>query len=289
MGNPLERARKSLDGLSVGDAFGEQFMGAGVIRLGQNLGAHDPASLQPPPWRTTDDTEMACEVVAQLAERGTIHQDELANRFAHRHAGDVARGYGAAAHGILNAIQGGAPWRAASGAVFRGQGSMGNGAAMRVAPLGAFFAEDVEAVVREARASAEITHLHPDGQAGAIAVALAAAWAVRDEGSLFDFVLRHLTDSGPTRFGIERAAGLSHLAPWEAARELGNGSQVTSSDTVPFCLWSASRYMHDYAAALWTTAEQFGDMDTTCAIVGGVVGLRSPIPEAWLAAREPLH
>ena len=76
-----------------------------------------------------------------------------------------------------------------------------------------------------------MTHAHVEGIAGGIAVALAAAWAVRAEGTLFDFVLRHLTEESSTRYGIERAATMGELAPWEAARELGNGSQVTSAET----------------------------------------------------------
>jgi len=56
--------------------------------------------------------------------------------------------------------------------------SFGNGASMRVAPLGAFFADQPPALVcDEARLSAEITHAHPERIAGAIAVAVAAALA----------------------------------------------------------------------------------------------------------------
>jgi ADP-ribosylglycohydrolase len=57
---------------------------------------------------------------------------------------------------------------------------------------------------------------------------------------------------------------------------------------VPFCLWAAERHLDSYETALWTTASVLGDMDTTCAIVGGIVALASPIPAEWLAAREPL-
>ena len=42
---------------------------------------------------------------------------------------------------------------------------------------------------------------------------------------------------------------------------------------------------------MWTTAEGLGDVDTTCAIVGGVVGARVGInaaPATWLELREPL-
>jgi len=31
-----------------------------------------------------------------------------------------------------------------------------------------------------------------------------------------------------------------------------------------------------------------GDVDTTCAIVGGIVGAGAPVPPDWLERREPL-
>ena len=42
-------------------------------------------------------------------------------------------------------------WRSASPQLFGGVGSFGNGAAMRVAPLGAFFADDLNQVVEQTR------------------------------------------------------------------------------------------------------------------------------------------
>ena len=85
--------------------------------------------------------------------------------------------------------------------LFEGQGSFGNGAAMRVAPLGAYFADDLERVVEQARRSAEVTHAHPEGVAGAIGIAVAAAWAWRlsqdgnSSTSLIDLVLPNLPAS----------------------------------------------------------------------------------------------
>jgi ADP-ribosylglycohydrolase len=71
--------------------------------------------------------------------------------------------------------------------------------------------------------------------------------------------------------------------------EVGSGSDCTCQDTVPFCVWIAAHHLHDYEAALWETVLGLGDIDTTCAIVGGIVALSAPaIPEAWSAAREPL-
>jgi len=97
---------------------------------------------------------------------------------------------------------------------------------------------------------------------------------------------------GQVRDGIQRALELpTHTSVEGAAAILGNGSNVTAQDTVPFVLWVAAHHLHDYEQALWATVSGLGDRDTTCAIVGGIVvmcaGLES-IPSQWLESREPV-
>ncbi len=285
----LGRALLSLEGLSVGDAFGGKFFAPP---------GRDRA-VPPPVWRYSDDTEMALAIVEALGRDLGIDREELALSFARRYEADPYRGYGLSVRRVLEGIAGGEPWHASARSIFGGAGSMGNGGAMRVAPLGAYFADDLDELVRQARASAEVTHAHPEGQAGAVAVAVAAAWAwqarnlprPRPGRDLIALALAHTPD-GETRAGLERASSLGLDAPVEdAVAALGNGSRITAPDTVPFALWCAARHIDDYAEALWTTASAGGDNDTNCAIVGGIVVLatgRGAIPGSWLAAREPL-
>jgi ADP-ribosylglycohydrolase len=246
----------------------------------------------------TDDSIMARSVARCLDSFGMIDRDWLARAFASDYDAEPHRGYGGTAHGILRAIGSGIPWQRAAGRVFDGEGSCGNGAAMRAAPVGAYFADDLPNLINNARASAEVTHAHPDGQAGAIAVALAAGWMVREKPAgntpqrgLIEFVLRHLPEC-ETSDGIARALELSfESSPVQCAHLLGSGSRVTAQDTVPFCLWCAARHPADYGDALWCTIQGMGDCDTTCAIVGGIVAAGAGpdfIPAPWLAAREPL-
>jgi len=164
----LQSARVALEGLSIGDAFGQQFFAG----LPQEIATRKPAL---GPWRYTDDTEMALAIFEVLRDCGTIDQDLLAKSFARRYQLESDRGYGAGARMVLQDIADGIPWYESARQLFGGQGSLGNGAAMRVAPIGAYFADDLGQVVEQASASAEITHLHPEARAGAIAVALAEA------------------------------------------------------------------------------------------------------------------
>jgi ADP-ribosylglycohydrolase len=171
----LQRAQLSLDGLAVGDAFGTQFFSFSSSRYHtyfEDRRLPETREL----WRFTDDTLMALSLVDILAHDGQIHQDHLMESFAAHY--DPSRGYGASMHTLLREVRAGKQhWSALTKKQFEGQGSYGNGAAMRVAPLGAFFAHDMETLCVQARFSAEVTHTHSEAVAGAIAIAVAAALA----------------------------------------------------------------------------------------------------------------
>ncbi len=279
----LVRMKRSLDGLSVGDGFGERF-------FWEDKGHIATGTLPAGPWYWTDDTAMALSIVSVLEEKGTIERDLLAERFGRRYAEDPGRGYGAGAHHLLERVSKGEHWSVVAPSLFGGMGSLGNGGAMRGGPLGAFFADEpVERIIEEARASAAPTHAHFEGVAGAIGVALAAAYVARGrrEGLLYH-VIEHLPAS-EVREGVVRAAHLSaRTSVRKAVDVLGNGSRVSAPDTVPFALWVASHRLSSFKEALWETVEALGDIDTNCAIVGGIVGLSAEVPAEWLAAREPL-
>ncbi|MEO8352257.1 MAG: ADP-ribosylglycohydrolase family protein [Chthoniobacteraceae bacterium] len=289
----LERARLSLEGLAIGDAFGEML--AYNCASARQRVEH---GLMGGPWFHTDDTEMALSIFEVLQSHGRIEPNELALRFAERFRREPERGYGTMARVILRAILSGEDWQQAAASAFGGTGSMGNGGAMRVAPLGAYFADDLDSSLRgEAVLSAAVTHAHPEGKAGAIAIAVAAAvaWQLRDRpkeeaaAAMMQEVYDRTPD-GETRIGIARALKLPFFtAPQIAARVLGNGSAVTAPDTVPFCVWSAAKHLDDYKEALVSTVIADGDCDTNCAIVGGIVVLyagRDSIPADWRDARE---
>src|SRR5512147_106163 len=101
---------------------------------------------------------MAISICAVLKSHGRIDQDALAKRFARRFERDPERGYGKMTRIQMREIMAGAKWRDTAAKAFGGQGSMGNGSAMRVAPLGAYFSDDLEKCVTEAHASAMVTH-----------------------------------------------------------------------------------------------------------------------------------
>ncbi len=115
----LERARLSLLGLSIGDAFGETMFGEpgeSARRSAKRL-----ISMRRP-WRWTDDTAMALSIVEVLGRHDGIDGDALAAAFARRWAAEPHRGYGQGAFSLLTQINCGMAWRTAAGALFNGKG-----------------------------------------------------------------------------------------------------------------------------------------------------------------------
>ncbi|WP_171162674.1 ADP-ribosylglycohydrolase family protein [Streptomyces sp. I05A-00742] len=284
----FHRALASLRGLAVGDALGSQFF------VPANYPSLKRRQLPPTPWQWTDDTEMACSVLAILATHGRVDQDALARSFAEHH--DFDRGYGPAVGRMLRLIREGGDWRELAAAVFKGQGSWGNGAAMRIAPLGAWYAGDPEQATHQAEISAYTTHQHREAVAGAMAVAAAAALAAEADGvavtreELLDGVIA-LVPRSAVQAGLRRARDmLDYDDATTVAAVLGCGRRTSAHDTVPFALWSAARHLGAFEAGFWATAAVGGDVDTTCAIVGGVIAAagRGAPPAAWLRGTEAL-
>lgn len=285
-------AYESLVGLSVGDALGGPFQGH-PFDLART--AYEPPTDHPSMW--TDDTQMALSIVEVLTSTGTIDQDELALCFGRRFKS--RRGYGLSMLYLLPRLRRGEDWRQLRETIFPG-GSFGNGSAMRVAPLGAYFSRQaMDRVAREATWSAEVTHSHPEALGGAIAVAVAAWLAARHRGQsprpaeeLIAEALAVLDQDLEVSRGLAVAEELGPTAHLEeAVGLLGNGSRVSCQDTVPLAVWIAFRHLDDFETAVRLALGAGGDTDTVAAIVGGIVAARvgiEGIPARWLQAVEPL-
>ncbi|MEY9873621.1 ADP-ribosylglycohydrolase [Streptacidiphilus sp. MAP12-33] len=298
--NPLQpddrthRAEAALAGLVMGDAFGDSWFTRSDEDAEALWAAREP---RPAPWPWTDDSAMAFVLHAHLVRHGEVRPGELAREFAAAYERDPARGYGPSMHAVLRRITAGEDWRAVTESQFEGQGSWGNGAAMRVAPLGAWFHDDLSAARAHAELSALATHAHPEAVAGTVAVAVAAALAAAGRESAApdrSAFLREVAAQVPqsdVRARIEVAAGFGpRTSVRHAVSVLGSGTLISAPDTVPFALWSAAGHLDDLTEALWQTVGGWGDRDTTCAIAGGVVAARTGVgtlPEAWRRAVEP--
>jgi ADP-ribosylglycohydrolase len=289
----MEYAKKALIGVSIGDAFGDSFFGE-TDEMEAKIRSREIPKTK---WEFTDDTVMSLAILESLETHGTIDQDWLIQKFCANHDLDPRRGYGATLRRLLREIQEGNPWKEVSQKAFEGQGSMGNGAAMRVCPIGAYYYDDLQKVKALAWKSAEVTHFNLEAITGAIAIALGTALTTQmnvenrflQPLEFIDQILEELPESD-TKSKISKSKSLSSDSHIETVkRVLGNGINMTAQDTVPFALWCTAYHLHHFEEALWKAVSILGDRDTICAMVGGMVIMSSQtdkIPPDWIRAVE---
>lgn len=282
------RVRGSLLLSACGDALGAPFEGANAV---------DPAAVEV--WlsapssglRWTDDTALTLALAEHLiGTGGTVDQDTLAVGFARAWAHDPARGYGQGAATVLARIHQGTPWPQAATDLFNGQGSYGNGAAMRVAPLGLVPGLGLSAVAARARRSAAVTHAHLQAQDGAAVQAAAVAITIRSHPSTpvdpDEFVACLAGHAHTTEFrtALQRIPLLLRQDPDPAqvAAELGN--DITATGSVPAAVAAFLRTPQDAGAAIRFAINLGGDTDTIAAMTGALAGARlgeRGLPAAW--------
>lgn len=274
---PLKRPLISLEdaftgcllGLAVGDALGGCFEGQTADYI-QRRYPSPQALMDAPPLETlhyTDDTQMAIGVAEALIENGAIREETLCCRFASNYV--PSRGYGFGTRRVLEAMSAGEDYRAVAEAYYPG-GSFGNGAAMRVAPVGLLFHGDLSQVGEQARLSALPTHLHPLAIEGARLLALGVALLVRAETfdrTAFFAELLTLYRLEEYRRKLEHAGRMREAS--EAAA-LGNGIQALES--VPTALACFAFAPEDYGTAIGRAILLGGDTDTIAAMTGALSG-----------------
>jgi ADP-ribosylglycohydrolase len=250
-------------GLALGDALGAKREGGVAARaLWWLLGVTRPGVL-----RWTDDTQMALGLAQSLAEHGDVEPDALARAWAHN--ATWSRGYGRGALRTLKRIRRGMPWQEAAFSVFK-DGSFGNGAAMRVAPLGLFFSQD-EKRRQAARATAVITHGHPLGVEGAVVIAEAAHLA--RSASVSTSRLREVCKEQQY---LDRLSKLDELLQSDCkarriARELGNG--IRAQESVMSAVYVYMRFRdQSFRRMLDFVLDLGGDTDTIGAMAGALYG-----------------
>jgi len=133
--------------------------------------------------------------------------------------------------------------------------SFGNGSAMRVCPVG-FACSSVDAVLAEAKRSAEVTHNHPEGIKGAQAVALAVFMA--RTGNPKADIQQEIME----RFGYKLSRKLDDIRK-------AYGFDVTCQGSVPEAIiaFLESDSLED---AIRNAVSLGGDADTQACIAGGV-------------------
>lgn len=278
-------------GTAVGDAIGE------LAFEYLSLQALDEAVVSARELRYTDDTAMMIALAELICANGTIEPEHLGRVFHLHFMREPWRGYASGPPTVFGTVAStGISYVAAAQKLFNGQGSFGNGAAMRVAPVGLFYYDAPPEVLYEyARLSSIPTHAHPVGIDGAALLARAIALAVSlDPGEAFspDRFLRSLLDFARTPVMRDRLRNLlGHLEdqspPHVVAQAMGYG--VAVQDSLPFALYAFLTAPRSFEGCLQCAVLYGGDRDTVGAMAGALAGAYlgvEAIPSPWLERLE---
>ncbi len=263
-----ERFVGCLTGLAVGDALGGLFEAQSPERIRSRFSSSSALINHPTEemWYT-DDTQMAIGLAESLIARGTIDEPHLCQAFVANY--HPSRGYGRGARAVLDAMEDGRDHHAIAEKHFPG-GSYGNGGAMRVAPLGVFFHDDLDMVAEQARLSALPTHVHALGIEGTQLLALAAALATRsatfDGASFFDELMgRCKSVEYRERLTLARRVTKPDELP-----EIGNG--IEAIESVPTAIACFTLTPNSYVETITNAIFLGGDTDTIAAMAGAISG-----------------
>jgi len=288
----IDRKSKFLGGMvgsALGDAIGElAFRGLGEAELRAEIEQRKTLVY-------TDDTAMAIGLAESIVQTGRLDAQHLGDTFRANFRREPWRGYASGPPTIFHMVERhGMSYSGAARSLFGRQGSFGNGAAMRIAPVGLFF-HDSPDLYEQACVSAAVTHAHPIGVDGAAVLAWAVAQAVKldpQDPFLFENFSPGLVEHARTpairdKMMLVRALIAEDVPPFEAAEKLGRS--VAVHESLPFALYAFLRHPTSFEECLFCAILHGGDRDTlgamACAVSGAYLGIEA-IPSVW---REKLE
>ncbi len=284
-----EQVRKKFLGSLLGAALGDAI---GASWEGHRMAAEHEIELIAEvshPLTYTDDTHMTIGVAQSLAECGGLDGPHMAERFVSNYLQEPWRGYGPGPPRVFKLIRSGEPWDKAAAHMYGG-GSYGNGAAMRVAPIGLFFWSRLAELREAAHLSSLITHSHVLGMEGAALQAMAVALAVAQNpdkpldtssfaSRLLDFTTEDVYRAKIGKFSVL----LENPSDRETVvDQLGHGIEAFNS--VPTAIFAFLARSQHFASTVIYAVSLGGDTDTIASMAGAISGAYlgvDALPSEW--------
>ncbi|NQT48899.1 MAG: ADP-ribosylglycohydrolase family protein [Chloroflexi bacterium] len=274
----------SLIGTGVGDALGAGLEGHRTV----DEAVVRTLAEKSVPLVYTDDTHMMIGVAESLIARKGFDGEHMTRRFMENYDREPWRGYGPGPPRVFRWIQAGAAWDEAAGKLYGG-GSFGNGSAMRVAPVGLLYYDELPKLRQIAYESSRITHTHDLGKEGAALQAYAVALATSADPSsqlrideflaeLFEFLREPVFQQKVQRIGEL----LGQADKRQVIQVLGHGIEAFNS--VPAAIYSFLSYPNSFEDAVIYAISLGGDTDTIAAMTGAISGAYlgiEAIPGKW--------
>jgi ADP-ribosyl-[dinitrogen reductase] hydrolase len=265
-------------GLAVGDALGAAVEWLHPDQIESRYGGPLRDMVASGMWELgewTDDTAMAVELAASMADQGRYDEDDVFGRYA-LWARSRPKDIGATVAAALRRSRSAAEARAAAAVHHAAEGrSAGNGSLMRTVPIAIRYRSDPGTIERVSRIDSGLTHHDP--LAGD-----ACAWFNLTVAALIQGRKPPRSTSDVAR--VAEAAIAADPAELAAAAQEQRGYVLTTL-RIAF----AAAFRHDaFEPAVVFAVNLGGDADTNGAVTGALAGARfgaDAIPQRWV---EPL-
>lgn len=264
----------TLVGCAIGDALGNPFENKptnhkpllewdGLFKAGGTYWVGEPGQY-------TDDTLMSLALARSLVERGKFEPSDVAQNYLNWYLSGNTRGIGGTTARAMNNLKLGLPWHQSG---ITGDDICGNGTAMRAAPLGVFYRNDLELLNVVAKLDASITHNSLEAKMGSVAIATATALFYKNDTSkeqILDKVIGVLNESiVRNKLQVVKYHLDNKTPPNEAVQNIGVRGYVPETVAAAlYCVLANDNYKDTVIMAV----KAGGDTDTTAAIAGAMAG-----------------
>ena len=232
----------------------------------------------------SDDSQLARELLQSYVTCSRFEPSDYASHIASIFKEGRVVGYGKSTREAALRLIDGVPWRESG----TPSPSAGNGSAMRAAPIGLIFYDDIDNLIQAAQDQGRITHQDKRCSAGAVCIAGAISLCLQTRPIMKEEFLQSLSkwtesiDSG-------LSAGIKKLIDWidlplgevsDLFDDKGLAPDLRSNERIsPFVtgtvLWSLYSFLKSpeyYITTISTAISVGGDVDTTAAMAGAISG-----------------
>jgi len=235
----------------------------------------------------SDDSQLARELIQSYVACNKFDPNDYAERIRLIFAEKRIVGFGYATKQASKRLSQGIPWEDSG----TPPPSAGNGSAMRAAPIGLFFFDDPQRLIKASHDQGRITHKDPRCSAGSVAISGAVSLVLKGKQIHADSFVSVLSEwVGNIESGF--SAELTKLNQWitmppdKAVTYISkaglpadyvdeDGWRGISPFVVSSVLWSLYSFLRspdDYMATICTAISAGGDVDTTAAMAGAISG-----------------